>query len=191
MLNRSGQSLHEKCLCVSIGRGLKDSSRIPHCQKLNPHRQDIFRSGQCQADFPTVRNFSHWAKVSLGPLPMDKKRTSRGAASGCLGLRFAGAWASLGPSQFSRSQTAQAEPSATPRTGTDTRPASRPRGAPRACGCSSWRRWAWSCAPGVACRADLTAASSSLVFHTHGLNKTASSRIRVFRVPYGYGAGYV
>ena len=39
----------------SFGSKRKETLR---CQKSNPHCQDAFRSGQCQADSPTVRNFS-------------------------------------------------------------------------------------------------------------------------------------
>ena len=59
-----------KCFFGSIGRRLEECY---HCQKLNPHSQDAFRSGQCQADSPTVRNVSQWAKTSLSLLPMDAK----------------------------------------------------------------------------------------------------------------------
>ena len=59
-----------KCFFGSIGRRLEECY---HCQKLNPHSQDAFRSGQCQADSPTVGNVSQWANTSLSLLPMDAK----------------------------------------------------------------------------------------------------------------------
>ena len=47
---------------------------LPHCQKLNPHCQDIFCSGQCQPDSPHCQELLQWRRILLGRLPMDPKK---------------------------------------------------------------------------------------------------------------------
>ena len=64
-----------KCFFVSIGRGPKEFFReFPTARNSIPTFRIVFRSGQCQADSPTVRNVSLWRRIRLGPLPMDPNK---------------------------------------------------------------------------------------------------------------------
>ena len=63
-----------KCFFVSIGGPKEFFREFPIARNSIPTFRIVFRSGQCQADSPTVRNVSHWAKSSLSRLSMDPKK---------------------------------------------------------------------------------------------------------------------